>query len=224
MAFFNVLEWLQSLSEPAMLAGAGAIALGEAIIGVGFLLPGEAALLIAAATITSVPEFLLMWAVVTVGALVGNVIGFELGRRVGPPLRNTKLIRRYGGDGWDRASALLRRHGRQAVFTGRLIPLVRSFVPAVAGAAHMPYRTFLPPVAAGAACSTAMPLLVGIAVAAGLKNADNLMLIILGGLLLVVAVVIVIRKLRKDARAKTSAMTTASSGPEDLGPDLEARR
>ncbi|MET7339354.1 DedA family protein [Nonomuraea sp. NPDC005650] len=205
MAFTSVLDWLQSLPEPAMLAGAGVLALGEAIIGVGFLLPGEAALLIVAATIGSVPEFLVMWAVVTLGALCGNVIGFELGRRVGPSLRDTKLIHKYGGDGWDRASALLQKRGRWAVFTGRLLPLVRSFMPAVAGAAHMSYRAFLPPVAMGAACSTALPLLVGIAAAAGLGNADTMMLVILGGLLLVVVAIIVIRKLRK----KKSAVATA---------------
>ncbi|MFC4012937.1 DedA family protein [Nonomuraea purpurea] len=222
MALFNVLDWLQSLPEPALIASTGAIALGESIIGIGFFIPGQAALLIASATVNSVPEFLILWAVVTVGALLGNVIGFELGRRVGPTLRESKLIRKHGAAGWDKADALLQKHGRWALFVGRLIPvgLVQSVVPAVVGATHMNYRTFLPPVAAGAACSTALPLLVGVGVAAGLKNADNLMLVILGGLLLVVVAIIVIRKRRKDARAKKSAMTTAPSGPGE-GPDLE---
>jgi membrane-associated protein len=225
MALSNVLDWLQSLPEPAMIVGVGVIALGEAIIGVGFLLPGEAALLLVAATVDSMPEFLLMWAVVTAGALVGNVIGFELGRRVGAPLRNTRLIHKYGGNGWDRASALIRERGRSAVFVSRLIPLVRSFVPAVAGTAHMTYREFLPPVALGAACSTVLPLLVGIGVAAGLKNANGLMLIILGGLLLVVVAVIVIRKLRQSARAKQSTTDTMPSGPDqDTDPCLEPVR
>jgi membrane-associated protein len=225
MALSNVLGWLQSLPEAAMLAGAGVIALGEGIIGVGFLLPGEATLLLLAATVDSVPEFLLMWAVVTAGALVGNVIGFELGRRVGAPLRNTRLIHKYGGDGWDRAAALIRKRGRSAVFVGRLMPLVRSFVPTVAGTAHMTYREFLPPVALGAACSTALPLLVGIGIAAGLKNANNLMLIILGGLLLVVVAVIVIRKLRQRASAKKSTTDTVPSDPDqDTDPFLEPVR
>lgn len=200
MALSNVLDWLQSLPEPALLAGTGVLALGEAIIGLGFLIPGEAGLLIASATVGSVPEFFALWAVVTVGALIGNVIGFELGRRVGPALRETRLIRKHGGDGWDRAAALLRKHGRWAVFVGRLIPFVRSFVPAVAGAAHMSYRTFLPPVAAGAACSTALPILFGIGVAAGVKSASGVLLLVIVGL---VVALVVIRRRRKKTRATT---------------------
>ncbi|MEV6590781.1 DedA family protein [Streptomyces acidicola] len=198
----NVLEWFESLAGPALYAGAGVIALGEAIVGVGFFLPGEAVLIIGSATVSSVPEFLMLWAVVTVCALAGNVIGFELGRRLGPALRETKLVRRHGAEGWDKAAALLLKHGRWAVFVGRLIPLVRSFVPSVAGAAHMSYRDFLPPVAVGAACSTALPLLVGVGVAAALKNSSNLVLVIVGLLLAVVAVVVIRkRRLQRQDRA-----------------------
>jgi membrane-associated protein len=201
MALSNVLDWLQSLPEPALLAGTGALALGEAIIGLGFLIPGEAGLLIASATVDSVPEFFALWAVVTVGALIGNVIGFEIGRRGGSALRETKLIRKHGADGWDRAAGLLRKHGGWAVFVGRLIPFVRSFVPAVAGAAHMSYRAFLPPVMAGAACATALPILFGIGVAAGVKSASGVVLLVVAGLLLTLVVFLVIRKRRKKAES-----------------------
>lgn len=157
--FSGVLDWLQSSPQPVVLAGAGLIALGEAVVGVGLLLPGEAAMLIASSTVDSVTEFLLLWTVATVFSIAGNVIGFELGHRLGPSLRETKLIKKRGAEGWDKASELLRKHGARAVFVGRLIPLVRGFVPAVAGAAGMSYRTFLPPVAAGATISTVLPIL-----------------------------------------------------------------
>jgi membrane-associated protein len=136
---------------------------------------------IASATVNSVPEFLIQWAVVTVGALVGNVIGFELGRRVGPALRETKLISKR--------------------------------------AAHMSYRTFLPPVEIGAACSTALPLLAGVGVAAGLKNAGNMVVIIAVGVLLALVAVFVIRKRRKNTRAKT---TTVDMLPHDADQDPDA--
>ncbi|MEU6716752.1 VTT domain-containing protein [Nonomuraea sp. NPDC046802] len=141
------------------------------------------------------------------------MIGLELGRRVGPTLRESKLVRKHGAAGWDKAAAQLRKHGRWSLFVGRLIPfgLVQSVVPAAAGATHMSYRTFLPPVALGAACSTALPLLAGVGVAAGLKNANDLMLIILGGLLLLVVAVIVIRKLRANTRAKKSVVALWTS-------------
>ncbi|MEU6716751.1 hypothetical protein ABZ897_35245 [Nonomuraea sp. NPDC046802] len=57
MALFNVLDWWQSLPQAALIAGTGVISLGESIIGIGFFIPGQAALLIASATVDSVPEF-----------------------------------------------------------------------------------------------------------------------------------------------------------------------
>jgi membrane-associated protein len=203
MALSNVLDWLQSLPEPAMLAGTGVLVLGESIIGLGFFIPGEAALLIASATVDSVPEFFLLWAVVSVGALAGNVIGFELGRRMGAALRETGLVRKRGAQAWDKAAGMVRAHGMWAVFVGRLIPFVRSFVPAVAGAAHMSYREFLPPIAAGAACSTALPLLFGLGVAAGVKSAGDVGVLVVAGLLAVLMVVLVIRKRRKQSPPET---------------------
>ncbi|MEV4009043.1 DedA family protein [Nonomuraea angiospora] len=193
----------------------GLIALGESIIGLGFFLPGQAAMLLASATLDSVPEFLILWAALTVGAITGNVITFELGRRVGPALRESKLIKKHGAAGWDKATALLLKHDRWALFVGRIIPfgLLQTVLPAVAGTTRMPYLRFLPPIAVGAACATALPLLAGIGVATGLKSATNLMLIILVGLLLVVVAVIAIRKLRANARANNC--TTAGSPDAD---------
>ncbi|MBP2329367.1 LPXTG-motif cell wall-anchored protein [Kibdelosporangium banguiense] len=214
----NVLDWLQALPQPALVAGNGLVAFGEAIIGVGFFLPGEAAQLLAAASVNSVPEFLILWAVATVCSVAGNTVGFVIGRRVGPALRETKLIRKHGGEGWDKATSLLRKHGTWAVFIGRLIPLVRSFVPAVAGGAGMSYRMFLPAVAAGAAASTAVTLLVGVAIAAGLKSANDVLLIVILGLLLALVATFVIRKRRKQAKAKNAA------AGQDPDPELEAAR
>lgn len=222
MSLSNVLDWLQSLPEPGLLAGTGMFSLGEAIIGLGFFLPGEAALLIASATVGSMPEFLVLWTVVTVSALVGNMIGFELGRRTGPALRETKLIKKHGAERWDKAADLLRKHGSRAVFFGRVTPIVRSFMPAVAGAAGMSYRTFLPPVAAGAACSTALPILVSIGVVAGAKSAGNVTLIVVAGVLLALAVTFIIRKRRKTAKAKTTAVDKFPRNPDqDPNPELE---
>ncbi|WP_086663660.1 DedA family protein [Lentzea kentuckyensis] len=198
----NIVDWLQSLPAPGLVAGAGVIALAESTVGVGFFMPGQAAMMIASASVGSVPGFLALWAVVTVGALVGNVIGFELGRRVGPAVRETKLIRKYAAGAWDKAVALLERHGRRAVFIGRLTPtgLVNSVVPVVAGAARMSYGTFLPPLVAGAVCSTGLILLVGAGIAASLKNVSDIVLIVGGSVLVLVATIVIIKR-RKEKSA-----------------------
>jgi len=200
----NIVDWLQSLPAPGLVAGAGVIALAESTVGVGFFIPGQGAMMIAAAAVSSVSGFLALWVVATVGALAGNVIGFEFGRRVGPALRETKLIRKHAAGGWDKAVALLERRGRWAVFLGRLTPtgLVNSVMPVVAGAARMSYGTFLPPVVVGAACSTGLLLLVGVGIAAGLKHVSDIVLIVVGlGLVLVATLVILKRRKKKTAAA-----------------------
>jgi len=72
----NILDWLQSLPAPGLVFGTGVIALAESTVGVGFFIPGQGAMMIAAAAVSSVSGFLALWVVATVGALAGNVIGF----------------------------------------------------------------------------------------------------------------------------------------------------
>ncbi|RSM53326.1 hypothetical protein DMB66_39000 [Actinoplanes sp. ATCC 53533] len=203
MALSNVLDWLQTLPEPALLAGTAVLVMGEGIVGLGFVIPGEAALLIASAAVRSVNDFLVLWAVAATFSVVGNVIGFEVGRRAGPALRDTRLIRKRGTERWDKATDLLRRHGSRAVFVGRVIPFVRNVVPAAAGAAGVPYRMFLVSVLAGAAVATALPILFAVAVARGVRGTDSAVVAAVCGVLAVLVVALVWRRRRSEAAAQT---------------------
>lgn len=98
----DLLNWLQGLPEPGLVAAAGGLVFAECTIGLGFVAPGESALLTAATTATTAPRFLTLWAVVTICAALGDSVGYALGRRFGPRLRGTKLIRKYGLDAWDK--------------------------------------------------------------------------------------------------------------------------
>jgi membrane-associated protein len=218
MAFSNVLDWLQELPDPALLGATGMLVVGEAIVGLGFVIPGEAALLIASATVGSVADFLVLWVVVTICSVVGNVIGFEIGRRLGPALRETGLVQRHGAERWDRATRMLRKHGAWAVFVGRLTPFVRSFVPAVAGAAGMSYRLFLPAVSAGAACASALPILFGIGVVAGVKSIGGVIFIVVA---LLVAIVVIFAVVRGKAKARKATGDRSPRDP-DVGPEGES--
>ena len=203
MALSNVLDWLQTLPAPALLAGTGVLVLGEGIIGLGFVVPGEAALLIASAAIGSVGDFLILWAVALMFSVAGNVVGFEIGRRGGPALRDTRLIRKRGTERWDRATGLLRKHGPRAVFVGRMTPFVRNVVPAVAGAAGVPSRMFLVSVSAGAAVATAAPILFAVAVAQGVRSTDSAVVAAVCGVLAFLVVALVWRRRRSGAKAQT---------------------
>lgn len=218
----DVLEWLQALPQPALVGATGGLVFAECTIGLGFIAPGEGGLLIAATTVDSVQRFLLLWAVVTVCAGLGDSIGFAIGRRFGPRLRETRLIQRYGADGWDKATGILRKRGAWAVFFARFLPVVRTLMPAAAGTSGLPFRRFFPAVLAGAACWSAMHIAIGAALGEAAKRIEGLITTggtyVVAGLALTVIATIVIRKRRKAKRALVLAAAPRGEAEAELEP------
>ncbi|MGW4211279.1 DedA family protein [Lentzea sp. NPDC004789] len=198
MAFLtDALEGLAGLPQPAVLAVTGALTLAECTLGVGFLAPGETALLLASTAVTSVPRFVVMWLVVTVCAVAGDSIGYYLGRRFGGRLRDSAVVRRIGRQHWDKAGELLRRRGAWAVFVARFMPVVRTLVPASAGASKLEYRRFLPASVAGAACWSALHIGIGSAAGASAKYVESVFngaMWVLLAVAVVVGVIVVLRR------------------------------
>ena len=85
------------------------------------------------------------------GAVAGDQLGFALGRRFGPRLFARPDSRFFRREHADRATEFFRRRGGAAVILARFVPVVRTFVPGVAGVARMPYRRFTAFNLAGAA-------------------------------------------------------------------------
>jgi membrane-associated protein len=120
----------------------GLLCFGEAAFFLGFVLPGEVAV-VYGGVLASLHHVSLVWmCVLVVGAAVlGDTVGFEVGRHLGPwllrhwPLNRTK--------GVDRTRAFLKRRGGPAVFFGRFVSVLRALVPGVAGVSELRYRTFL---------------------------------------------------------------------------------
>ncbi len=131
---------------------AGGLAFSEAAILVGFVLPGEIALLIGGYFCQPNYGRLNLWVmcvVAFVAAVGGDSVGFELGKRIGPPLRRSRIGRWIGERRWAAVDAALHRHGGKAVFIGRFTALLRALMPSMAGMSGMRYRTFLTWNAAG---------------------------------------------------------------------------
>ena len=77
----------------------------------GIPLPGEI-VLVSAALLSSRHELDVspLWIAVagSAGAIIGDSIGYAIGHRFGPALRETKLVKKYGAEGWDKATDILR--------------------------------------------------------------------------------------------------------------------
>ena len=119
-----------------------ALVFGETAVFVGFVLPGEIAVILGGVLASrghvSLP---LLIVVVVAAAVLGPFVGYEVGRRMGDRLFAARVLKRVRG-GTDRARAVLGTRGGVAVFLGRFLAVVRALMPAAAGAAGMRYRTF----------------------------------------------------------------------------------
>src|SRR3989442_3988827 len=107
----------------------------------GFFLPGDSLLvtagILAAAGVLDIRLLLLFAAI---AAVVGDQTGFFIGRNAGQA-----LVHRYEKfrEHLERAHTFYEKYGPKTVLLARFIPIVRTFVPAVAGAARMNYRRFV---------------------------------------------------------------------------------
>jgi membrane-associated protein len=120
-----------------------ALVFGETAVFLGFVLPGEAAVVLGGVLasrgqVSIVP----LTAIVVVAAILGPLVGYEIGRRMGDRLFASRALQRIPG-GVTRARSTLQARGGLGVLIGRFVAILRAVVPAAAGAAPVPYRTFL---------------------------------------------------------------------------------
>lgn len=135
---------LLRLADPWAYVLLFALAAAEASAFVGLFVPGETAMLIAG--VLCYQGRATLWVMIVagcLGAVIGDSIGYEIGRHFGPRMMKSRLGRRIGDERWDKGQQYLRRRGGRAIFFGRFVGLLRALVPALAGMAEIPYGTFL---------------------------------------------------------------------------------
>jgi membrane-associated protein len=151
-------QWQDALDKPGVfwpaVAALAFIIFAETGLLVGFFLPGDSLLV----TVGIVARFLddaaaaggeasawnvwVMMAVLIVAAVVGDTTGYWFGAKAGPGLFNRPNSRWFKRDHLLAAKAFFDRHGGKTIVLARFMPFLRTFVPVVAGAAHMNYRWF----------------------------------------------------------------------------------
>jgi membrane protein DedA with SNARE-associated domain len=115
----------------------------ETSVFVGLVVPGDTVVLVASTGVTDLGDAFFLLIAVLVGSLIGESIGFAVGRFFGPKLRVSKLGKKIGEENWIAADKLVDKRGGWAVFISRFLPVLHSVVPAVAGMTKMPYRVFI---------------------------------------------------------------------------------
>ncbi len=119
------------------------IVFAETGLMVGFFLPGDS-LLVTAGVFAAGGLLDIQWLapVLLLAAIAGNTTGYLIGRKAGEALYsrpNSLLFRR---EHLVRTHEFYERHGGKTIILAQFMPIVRTFAPVVAGAAHMPYRRF----------------------------------------------------------------------------------
>ena len=147
----SLLDFFHQLEDPRLLVQAGgyigltAIIFAETGLLIGFFLPGDS-LLVTAGLLSTQPKFgLNMWylgLMLTAAAIVGNTVGYAIGWYTGPKLftRDDSLL--FKKKHLFRAHAFYEKHGGKTLIIARFMPIVRTFVPVVAGLGRMPFRAY----------------------------------------------------------------------------------
>lgn len=154
-----MIEWLSHLHSAAgiseIIQAGGLIALiaiifAETGLLVGFFLPGDSLLITAGVLANpmnphhvSSLDFSTMLVALTLAAIIGDQTGFMLGRKAGDSIWSRPDGRFYKKKHLVAAQEFYERWGGISVLAARYVPIIRTFVPFVAGVARMPYRKFV---------------------------------------------------------------------------------
>jgi len=125
-------------------AGVTCVIFAESGIFLGFFLPGDS-MLFTAGLLASQGFFNIYGLVALTGlaAAAGDSVGYWFGNLVGPTIFSKENSRFFKKDNVQKAHAFYEKHGPKAIVLGRFVPMVRTFVPIVAGVAKMSYPIFL---------------------------------------------------------------------------------
>ena len=149
----SILHFLRSLYDPEglkqLIRTGGAplvctIVFVETGFFVGFFLPGDS-LLVTAGIFAAAGVIPLRWLLLPVMgcAIVGDQLGYWIGRTAGPALYRREDSLFFRRSHLQKAHDFYEKYGGRAIIFARFVPIIRTFCPPVAGAARMPYSRFL---------------------------------------------------------------------------------
>jgi membrane-associated protein len=130
---------IQSIGYGGILA----IIFAECGLFFGFFLPGDSLLFtagfLASQGLLSIVPLIIF---TIIAAILGESVGFAFGKKIGPMLFEKLESRFFKPAHVKKAHEFFVHHGNKAVFLARFLPIVRTFVPIIAGVAGMPTKQF----------------------------------------------------------------------------------
>jgi membrane-associated protein len=139
----TIVEPVLNFSGVPAYALVGGLAFGEAALFFGFLLPGETAVILGGVLAYQRSVSLTVMAMVVVAAaILGDSVGYEVGKRYGGRLLGSRVFAKHQ-EAIANGQRSLRNYGGRAVFLGRFTAFLRAVMPGMAGASRLPYRKFL---------------------------------------------------------------------------------
>ena len=142
---FHQLTNVRELVRVGGYVGLTAIIFAETGLLVGFFLPGDS-LIVTAGLLSAQPQFglnvFVLGVLLTLAAIIGNTVGYAIGHATGPRLftRDDSLL--FKKKHLYRAQDFYQQHGGKTLIIARFMPIVRTFVPVVAGLANMPLKAY----------------------------------------------------------------------------------
>ena len=111
---------------------------------IGFFLPGDS-LLFTVGVVAGAGQLdmFAINALLIIAAIVGDGVGYMLGKQAGPHVFNRPDSRFFKREYLIRTQEFYDKHGGKTIIYARFVPIVRTFAPFIAGVAQMPYHRFL---------------------------------------------------------------------------------
>jgi membrane-associated protein len=141
---FHKLTDVETMVAVGGLSAMTAIVFAETGLMVGFFLPGDS-LLVTAGVFAAKGNLNIVWlnVLLIAAAIVGDTVGYWIGRKAGPALFNRPRSRFFNPAHLRRAHDFYEKHGGKTIIIARFMPIVRTFAPVVAGMGKMEYRRFI---------------------------------------------------------------------------------
>jgi len=135
---------LDRIVETGGLLALALILFAETGLLIGFFLPGDT-LLFAAGFFAAQGRLNLgvTLFVLFLGTLIGNMVGYEIGKRSGPRIFKSEEALLFSKQNVEYAEAFYKKHGGKTILIARFIPIVRTLAPLIAGIGKMNYRLFM---------------------------------------------------------------------------------